>query len=124
MVQEVRRISLTADELLSAVESYRRMFQGFLPAGKIVRCTPSDDGVLTIALAVLCEGGPQQTTFDFKASALLKPVIRFCIENNIILPRDGNKSLSVTKDGVTLQILLDLNIEVIDYSAALRIESV
>lgn len=110
MVQEVRRIMLTQDELFSAFEGYRRMTPDFLPAGKIIGCIPEDNAVrVTLKPTV-----PQQPNIDYiiKGVEATKPFIRFCVENNIMIPHDGQKSLYV-KDGVaSLYIVYNLDLDV------------
>jgi hypothetical protein len=107
MVQEVRKIVLSLEEVQCAFEGYQRITPDFLPKGVIADCQTSDDGVvLTVEQAY--GGALQNSQIVCKGLNVLKPIIRFCIENNIMLPRDGKKTIIVSKDSVTMHIELDL----------------
>lgn len=119
MVQEFRRITLNADELLCAVSSYSRMTPQFLPEGKIVSCMPNVDGSLALVMEIPFGAVAKRTDFTLKGIDVLRPLIRFCIENNILLPRNGRKSISVENGMLSMCIALDLDIDVSECIAAM-----
>jgi hypothetical protein len=118
MVQEVRKIVLSTDELITAYEAHRRMTPHFLPEGKIIGCHMSSNGTVTVTLAQ--SDGLPPTFVTFKGMDVVKPLIRFCLENNVILPRDGRKSLSVTEGGATLCVTLNLHVDMVDSFVPMR----
>ncbi|MER2520757.1 MAG: hypothetical protein ABTQ34_08740 [Bdellovibrionales bacterium] len=118
MVQEFRKITLSPDELVCAVRSYSRMTPQFLPDGKIFSCMPNSDGSLALVMEIPFGAVLKRTDFTLKGLDVLRPLIRFCIENNILLPRSGQKSISVENGMLSMCITLDLNIDVTDCAAA------
>ena len=108
MVQEVRDIILSLDEVAGAFESYRRMTPGFVPAGSVITgCATSGESVV-VQYAV--DTAPStQNSLTCSGADVLRPMIRYCIENNIMLPRDGKKSILFEKDCVKMHIELDLH---------------
>ncbi|MGB9153981.1 MAG: hypothetical protein WCD70_12950 [Alphaproteobacteria bacterium] len=107
MVQEVRRIILSKPELLSALESHRRMSPDILPDGKIVDFEIID----STSMRVNVETDPtkQESSVVFSGDKLIFALIRYCIENNIILPVKGRKSVLIAEGTVSLCISLDLH---------------
>lgn len=108
MVQEVRDILLGLDEVQSAFLGYQRIVPDFLPKGKIMSCRIVDESVrLMVEMAY---GDTRQSSeIVYKGLDVLKPLIRFCIENNIMLPRDGKKSILYKDDKIIMHIELDLS---------------
>jgi hypothetical protein len=109
MVQEARAITLSKDELVSAFENHRRMTPDFLPTGKLTDCKMTAEGNIVLTVAGLTAAMQPQRVM-LKGADILKPLIRYCIENNVILPVDGKKSVDVSTSSATLRISLDLNI--------------
>ncbi len=111
MVHEVRRIILTPDELISAFEGYNRITPGFLPEGKIMNCVPEDIGV---RVTVKRHVGDREVMTDVvvRSGDAVKPLIRFCLENNIMMPKNGQKSFYVKDGSASLYISLHIDLEV------------
>ncbi len=106
MVQELRQIVLDKNELISALESHRGMTCGYMPTGKIIDLAIVDDtNSVNVTLASVSQG--KEISVMLSDAMLLQPLIRFCIENNIMLPRQGSKKVCVTKEHVALRIILD-----------------
>jgi len=107
MVQELRQIILSKDELLLAIDAHRRIKPGLLPDGKIIDFEVA--GQTSIRVTIAGEDETQTTSVVFSDAKLLDALIRFCLENNIMLPRLGRKSVSVLADNVSLCIMLDVD---------------
>jgi hypothetical protein len=109
-VQDIRNIILSMDEVLSAFTCYQRAVPDFLPKGDIVECRTTKEGVV---LSVEMTQGAARERSDLTLTGIdvLRPMIRFCIENNIMLPRQGRKSIVIEADKIILHIELDLNTE-------------
>ncbi len=120
MVQDMRRIILSEEELVSAIESYRRMTPSFLPEGTVKTCAPSDAHV-SVTLQVPAGNSTNDVELKLSCADLLKPLIRFCLENNIILPRDGKKVALISQGQVILGITLDLNVDCSEFISPMRL---
>ena len=107
MVQELRRIILTKQELFSALECHRRMTPQFLPEGKIVDFETINE--TSMMITVETDPSVQEASVFFPDDKLIQALIRFCLENNIMLPLQGRKSVLVAQDNVSLCIDLDLD---------------
>lgn len=115
MVQEVRRVIFSTDELYSAIEGYRRMTPNFLPLGKIIGCSVEENA---IRVTLRPPGKTKQpvTTHIIKGAEAVKPLLRFCLENNIMMPKEGQKSLYVKDGAASLYIVLNVNLEVASFT--------
>ncbi len=111
MVQEFRKIMLSKEELIFALDSYRRMNRNFLPEGKIVDCKSYIDGKILVNVA-LKHQQVESTAFTFNISDLIKPLIRFCLENNVVLPIEGKKSVSFSDGCLSLCIELKMDMDI------------
>lgn len=110
MARDIRNIILSLDEIQSAFTCYQRVTPEFLPASTIVGCKTLANAI------VLSVETPQGETLESSELCvtgidLMRPLIRFCIENNIMLPREGRKSLIIEPDKIILHIELDLAAE-------------
>lgn len=102
MVLEVRKIILSPEELTMALNSYRRKDPGFLPGGRILRCEICHDEEIAVELEqemelVEIERNWRKAFEISRKVALLpsrvtEPLIHFCIDYSIMLPRRGRKS--------------------------------
>jgi hypothetical protein len=111
MAQDIRNIILSLDEVLSAFACYQRVTPTFLPNGIIVGCRTTKESVI---LSLRAQNGDASDRSDVALTGLdvLKPLIRFCIENNIMLPREGRKSLIIESNRIIMHIELDLSAEI------------
>lgn len=103
MVEEVRNIIPNHDELLDALDSYRRKTPDFLPSGRIVECKQGSPD--TVGVRVEADGVMKDHTLDLQD--LLEPLIRFCLENNIKLPRKSKKTVKLKDKRITLHIHIE-----------------
>lgn len=108
-MHEIRRIVFTNEELIFAFSAYSRITPNFLPVGKLLSCTPvsgTDTGSGAL-LKIETPSGISELTYS--GTDVLQPLILFCIENNIMLPREGRKSFLVLDSRAS--IVIDLNLE-------------
>jgi hypothetical protein len=107
MVREVRGIMLSLDEVQNAFVCYQRMTPHFLPHSLIKGCKTETDGV-TLMVETASGGNSTQRSSELTLRGIdvLRPLIRYCIENNIMLPREGRKSVLIKKDLIALHIEL------------------
>jgi hypothetical protein len=108
MVKEMRKIILTKDELITALDAYKRSDFEFLPPGKIIGCALKAGEPVTVALETMYANKIQATEFNLEPQRLLEPMIRFCLENNIVLPRNSKKSALIGDDQAALYIQIGM----------------
>jgi hypothetical protein len=105
MPWEARQIGLSTAELLDAVQSYRRRVEDFLPRGQITRCVPSDAAV-QVTVEASYSGTTHKLDYQIDPETLREVAVRFCIANNIPIPRAGEKRVRITGEGIVLEITL------------------
>jgi hypothetical protein len=110
MAQDIRNIILSLDEVLSAFACYQRVTPAFLPGSAIVGCKTLNNAIV-LSVETLQDDIKQNSELCLAGIDLMRPLIRFCIENNIMLPREGRKSLMIESDKIIMHIELDLNAE-------------
>ena len=108
MVQEIRKIIFSSEELAEAFEAYARTTPDFLPAGKIASCAAvNEDG----NKVVVKMDTPDARELTYAGADALHPLIRFCLENNVMLPRDGRKTFMVADGKAILAVTLNLDVD-------------
>ncbi len=112
---ERRTISLLGDELQQAVEAFRRVTPDALPTGALRAVRVEDDGTgaPVVTVFVQTRGGTdeQSTSTRLRDATVLSLLIRFCLENNIPIPKRGKKMVAVV--GGLLTLIVDLTGEVV-----------
>ena len=103
---EIRRIILDDEELISAINSYRRVRDDLLPPGSILSVAPGDDGGAAVQIEFKFGPNVRTDTFALTTPHLVEAMIRFCIETNVVVPRQGKRSAGHTAKGWTLEMLL------------------
>ena len=111
MVKETRKITFSAGELATAFESYGRRTPGFLPGGKMVSCTSVGDDGVGVKLIMEYGSSIHELEFIYRGLDILRTLILFCIENNIMLPRDGRKTFVIEQEKISLIIELDTDLD-------------
>ena len=124
MVQEIRRIIFNNDDLLAALESYARTNPKFMPAGKIVSCVTEDDGHIKLKIEAQYGNDKHMLDLTYSGADVLRPMIMYCIENNIMLPRDGRKNFFVKDKQAVLNIELDLLVDMAATAAPLKSDQI
>ena len=108
MPRETRQIALSDDELLHAIQSYRRMQPNFLPHGPILRTSfaRTEELGLHLTVAVRMRYGANEQEIEVRAQEadLLALLIRFCLENNVPVPRRGEKQARIVDGAAVLHI--------------------
>jgi hypothetical protein len=109
---ERRQILLSSEELAHALDAYRRVNTTFLPQGDVLKVAvgPGADkhipgGVeLTASIRMRYGGSEHEADFMIGGTELLELLIRFCLENNIPVPREGAKFAALIDGAVALRI--------------------
>ncbi|MGE3622727.1 MAG: hypothetical protein AB7H77_02465, partial [Bdellovibrionales bacterium] len=93
MPKELRKIIFSTQDVIDAFTSYKRINFDFLPPGRILACTlRAEESQVTVSMETATQSGVKPKDFPLRVEDLLEPFIRYCIENNIILPRNSKKS--------------------------------
>ena len=111
VVQESRKITFSLSELSSAFEAYGCRTPKFLPAGKLVSCEVVDEDGVKLAFAMEYGCSTHAIEFVYRGLDVLRPLILFCIENNIMMPREGRKAFLIVDGRAVLFIELDLDVD-------------
>lgn len=106
---ERRQIILSEAEVLLAIESYRRTRSEFLPHGEVtglaLKPAPRDGGAQLAVNVGMVYGQTRHTIAIEAAEAdIVHLLIRFCLENNIPIPKIGRKSAGII-DGMLALII-------------------
>jgi hypothetical protein len=112
-MQEIRKIIFSNDELFSAFKSFSRKTPNFLPVGKLISCSPvgqaGTESEIVVKIQKVPDDPATETELSYRGADVLQPLILFCLENNIMLPRNGRKAFLVTDSHANL--VVDLNQE-------------
>lgn len=112
-MQDIRNIIFSNEELLSAFDAYARKTPDFMLPGKLISCTPKSStengSEVIVKVEQIFDGAPKIVETAYRGAGVLNPLILFCLENNIMLPRDGHKSFLVLDAQANL--IIDLNLE-------------
>jgi hypothetical protein len=111
MPRERRQIILSNDELVGAIDRYRRRHPDVLPLGKILDCTVEDDRSVVARIELASVQSTHAVEVRFKGAEMIEALIHFCIENKIRLPRAGIKSLAVIDGDIALCVRLSQSVE-------------
>ncbi len=103
MVDEVRLITLNANELMQALEAYRDANPQFLQPGSIVDFNTASDRTFTVMLGN--SGGIRKVELQF--SDLMEPVIAHCTKHGVPLPWKSRKSIEIHGSSAVLKIFID-----------------
>jgi len=124
VVQESRKITFSTSELGMAFVAYGGRTPKFLPAGKLVSCETIDDDAVKLSFAMEYGCSTHDVEFVYRGLDVLRPLILFCIENNIMMPREGRKTFSIVEGQAVLLIELDLDIDLSVTTAPLTSEHI
>jgi hypothetical protein len=100
---ERRYISLLEDELRQAVEAFRRVTPDVLPAGAL-RAVRVEGGGARPALTASVQVAEHVVDIRLRDTSVLGLLVRFCLENNVPIPKRGNKVVTVVDGLLTLVI--------------------
>ena len=103
MTRELRRITLSAQELTEAVGGYRKVDNKFLPPGKICEVAATPEHVTT-KIEMKYVDSVHVLEFNIPYSKLTDVLINFCVERGIPVPRVGKKAAVLVETEVALEI--------------------
>jgi hypothetical protein len=109
---EIHQILLSSEEVTHALNAYRQVNTTFLPQGDVVKVKvgPAADahapgGVeLTVSIAMQYGSSQHKADFTIGVADIVELLIRFCLENNIPVPRLGTKAAELIDGALALRI--------------------
>lgn len=104
MAREFHQIVFSLDEVMRAVSAYRRNHPDFLPAGTVKRHVLSGTK-LTLSIELTYAGNRQIMDFVLDASQLADPIVKFCAENNIAVPRADRRNMKFANNELILELV-------------------
>ncbi len=112
MPTEKRQIIFSKDEVMQALRAYRLTHHDFLPSGDVIeftlKPTAGGGGVhLTVACNLIYGETRQTINIEVADADVVELLIRCCLENNIPIPRMGQKSANAVDGMLALIIRYD-----------------
>ena len=101
---------LSAEEVLQAVNAYRRMMPEFLPRGPILGFrldepeAPGGTPALTVSVEMSYGRTQQVTELRAEGTDVVQMLVRCCVENNIPIPRRGAKRITLDPSAPQSQV--------------------
>ncbi|PCJ68498.1 MAG: hypothetical protein COA62_15190 [Rhodobiaceae bacterium] len=115
MAEELRYIMFSDEEFLFGIESYRRMNPDFLPNGHLDKWAAGKNGSLNFTMTLKGGSTKNVVSFTVEATQVTEILVRFCIENNIPIPRAGKKVVRTQDGKLALRISLNADESVLAY---------
>jgi len=106
MPREIRKIILSREEMAEAVDSFRRVRKDLLPPGTILSVEEAKGPSVTVHIEMRFGPNVRNDEFVLENEHLVETMIRFCLENNIIVPRGGKKTVRCIDQEWLLEIKL------------------
>ena len=114
MIHEIRQIIFSTEEIKRAFISYRKVVPEFMPNGEVTGCNPAPNGEVSLDVTVRNDNQIIMKKILMKRIDVVKPIIRFCVDCGIKLPRQGKKSITVGEGTITLVVQLTTQVELIE----------
>lgn len=108
MPRELRQIILTKDEVVSAINSYKRTSPEALPQGDVLSYSANTNGGIKIGMKIYYGANEQNLDIDLNGTHIVQLLAKFCIENNIMLPRNAEKSFKLVNDELVFIIRINM----------------
>lgn len=93
MPREIRTIILSDTELTGAVDAFRRVRKDLLPPGIVHGIVAEPDGNILVTIEMKFGPNIRNDSFILEQQYVVEALVRFCIENNVIIPRSGSKKM-------------------------------
>jgi hypothetical protein len=106
MPKEIRQIILDNAELAEAIHCFRRVQSDLLPPGNILSVKPTEKGGASVKIEMKFGPNVRKDWFILEAEHLAEAMVRFCIENNIIVPLQGTRKVLAADRAWVLEIRL------------------
>ena len=106
MPREHRRIFFAADELLNAMVAHDRTLPARVMLGEAEACVTGAGPSVAVKCRVQDGNVYRSQQAELPLEFVLHSMIRYCLENNIMIPRPGRKTVEYCDGEICLQITL------------------
>ena len=104
MPREHRQIIFAEDELLSAMIAHDRTLESKVIEGEAVACAVGAGPIVELESRVRDGNVWRNQKISLPLEFVLHSLIRYCLENNIMIPRAGRKTVALNDGDVCLEI--------------------
>ena len=104
MPRELRQIVFSGEEFMQAIVAYDRMSPDPILAGQVIGCRLEKNEPIETTNRIVEKDKPTEITMTLEPLYVRRALVRFCIENNIMIPRDSVKSVATRKGRIALVI--------------------
>lgn len=106
MPKEFRQIFFSQEELTEAVIAHNRIEEDKVLYGDLASCVLGEDLIIRVECRIRDGGTLRSLTVNLTEDFTREALIRYCLENNIPIPRSGSKQLRLVEDEACLEIRL------------------
>ncbi|MFQ5954006.1 MAG: hypothetical protein ACE5JZ_02970 [Kiloniellales bacterium] len=107
MPTELRRLIFARDELAKAIANYHGVAKDCMPDGHIVFCKVVQDSELHVTVKILPEGESNIQTLRMGVDVIGPALMKHCLDNNIPIPRNAEKSIEVIGENIAMTISIN-----------------
>ena len=104
MPKEFRQIVFSHHELAHAVVAHNRIAEDKVLCGDLASCSLGEDLIIRAECRVRDGGTVRSLQVKLSEDFTREALIRYCLENNIPIPRSGSKQLRLIEDEACLEI--------------------
>jgi len=104
MPKEFRQIVFSREELADAVVAHNRIEEDKVLYGDLASCVLGEDLIIRVECRIRDGGNLRSLKVNLTEDFALEALIRYCLENNIPIPRSGSKQLRLIDDEACLEI--------------------
>lgn len=106
MPKEFRQIFFSQEELTEAVIAHNRIEEDKVLYGDLASCVLGEDLIIRVECRIRDGDTLRSLTVNLTEDFTREALIRYCLENNIPIPRSGSKQLRLVEDEACLEIRL------------------
>ena len=106
MINELRKLTFSMNELSAAVHSYLQATRGLKKEDRIAELTIKDPASGTLAVTVYAASRGEPATLELKPEAVAALMVAHCIRTKTPLPRRATKSIAVDGDRLSLVLTM------------------
>ena len=126
-MEELRRIMFSNEELLCAFRSFARKKRTPPLFEDILSCSPVEDTSSGSVIKIEVKASPDNPKASevlYASGEVLPRLVLFCLENNIMLPRFGQKTFEVFNSRASLVVRLNLEFDSTFEETSMRSEDI
>jgi hypothetical protein len=109
MLTELRKIIFPDHDLADAITTHDRLTDGRLPAGSVYSLSVTETPEPCALLTVRKTGANELQSVYFDQHFLIAAMLRYCIEQKVIIPKRAKKWIEVAERQMVLVLRIDDN---------------